>query len=329
LVVGPHKQSYTLNFSTVDAELDLDLKLSKAYTGTPTTIIAKILKEEIQTEKPYDMDESSNNIKFVSPYWSPFKCINFAAKNAATPDKSKLGNYLFFETTLNYRFASLNTLLSAPSAGNFFFNNDPARDEGQRDVGAEMTKIYEMRIDERFNTIDRLMKGSFSHMVWDHNLITKTLDKRFYHYDNDWNAKIRLEAFPVDSPEYQYNKNTLQSSTTSIPYTHQTIKQDNLGKALTSRFPTLNQLDLFKMDITVHGRTDLEVGDVVTITVGGVEKLTKKDNKGTDDYYNGRYLITSIMHSISSLNKHVMVMQVSKESLARDLAAHVSWGEKK
>lgn len=326
LIIGPHKQSYTLNFSTIDAESDLNIKLSKAYTGTPTTIISKILKQELQTDKSIDLDESSNAIKFVSPFWSPFKCINYATKNAGTPNKDKLGNYLFYESTGGYKFVSLSTLLSAPSAGNFIYSNDPARDLGQRDVGAEMTKIYEMRIDERFNTIDRLMKGAFSHTVIDHNLITKSIDKRYYHYSNDFSKNPHLEAHPVDSPEYQYNKDTLASSTTSVPFAQQQIKQDNLGKTLTSRFPTLNQLDLFKMDITVHGRTDLEVGDVVTITVGGIEKLTKEDKIGTEDYYNGRYLVTSIMHSISSLNKHVMVMQVSKESIARE---YVGWGEKK
>lgn len=318
LVIGPHKMSYTLNFTTVEAELDLNMKLTKAYSGTPTTIVDKILKTELETIKPIHMDESANSIKFVSPYWSPFQCINYAAKNAATPNKDKFGNYLFFETSAGYRFASLNTLLSAPTAGNFFFNNDPGRDGGQRDVGAEMTKIHEMRIDERFNAIDRLMKGAFSHTLIDHNLITKSLDTRYYHYDNQFDPKDHLEEFPVDSDEYTYNRDTLLSSTTSVPFSQQQVKQDNLGKTLTSRFPLLNQLDLFKMDITVHGRTDIAVGDVIFIHVGGIEKLTKEDKTGTDDYYNGRYLITSIMHSLSSLNKHVMVMRVSKESINKE-----------
>ena len=59
--------------------------------------------------------------------------------------------------------------------------------------------------------------------------------------------------------------------------------------------------------------------------MGGVEQLTNDDKRGSEDYYNGKYLITAIMHRITG-KKHLMIMQVAKESVN---APYTSWGESK
>ena len=327
IIAGPHKQTYNIHFTTPEAFMDLNMKLSKAYNGTSPIIIGNLLTKEIETEKDFQLEECSNNIKFVSPFWSPFKCINYAVKNAATSDSNKMGNYMFFETNLKYRFASLNTLFNDGVIASFHYSNDtdrnPVGDKSERDVMAEMSKIYDLRIDERFNQLNRMRNGTYSHTVWDHNLLFKSINKRTYHYDNDFAKSSHLGKYPVDSAKYNYSSETLMSSITSVPYTHNTIKSDVLGKTLTTRLPLMNQLDLFRMEITVHGRTDIEVGDLVNITIGGLERLTDDDKVSSSNYFDGKYIITSIMHRITA-KKHLMVMNVAKESIDSD---YKSWSE--
>jgi hypothetical protein len=329
IILGPHKRNYTLHFTTTEAIVDLNVKLSKAYTGTPTKIIEKILGESLTTQKDYTLDESSNNIKVVAPFWSPFKMINYVSGKAMVPDTFKMSNFIFFETNLRYRFASLNTLFEQPAAANYFYNNDPGRnvtaDGSQRDVLAEMTKIYELRIDSKFDQMERLYTGAYSHSVWDHNLLFKKIDKRYYHYDNNFGDSKHLDKFPVDSENYVYDRGVLTSTITTIPFTQNEIPLDNGGRNVVTRIPLMHQLGMMKMDITVHGRTDVEVGDCVMINVGGIEHMSKDNQRGKEDYYNGKYLVSAIMHRIT-LKKHLMVMQVCRESIN---AQYSTWSEKK
>lgn len=329
VIANPHKRTYVLHLVTPESIIDINLKISKAFTGTPTKIIEKILKEELVTEKSYFLDESANNIKIVSPMWSAFRVINLAASKAMMPDTHKMSNFVFFETTLGYRFTSLSNLYDQVPIATYYYNNDPARDEGSdgshRDISAEMAKIYDLRIDTKFDQMERLYNGAFAHTVWDHNLLFKNIQRRYYHYDNDFDKTKHLGESSVDSPGFTYDKGALTSSITTVPFIQNDIPLDNGGKIVASRIPLMNQLDMMKMDITVHGRTDLEVGDCVWVIMGGVEQLTNDDKRGSEDYYNGKYLITAIMHRITG-KKHLMVMQVAKESVN---APYSSWGESK
>lgn len=329
LILGPHKRTYTLHFTTAEAIADINLKISKSFEGTPTKIIEKILNESIGTKKDYELESSSNNIKVVAPFWSPFKTINYVAGKAMIPDTNKLSNFLFFETIGKYRFKSLSSLYEQNPIAIYTYNNDPGRDAtpqgSRRDVIAEMTKIYELRIDSKFDQIERIYSGAMAHTVWDHNIMFKKIDRRYYHYDNDFNKTKHLGSNPVDSQYYLYDNGALTSSISTMSFLHNEIPLDNTGKNITSRIPLMNQLNMSKMDITVHGRTDVEVGDCLMINVGGIEHLTKDKKRGAEDYYNGKYLITAIMHRIT-IKKHVMVMQVAKESVN---APYTTWSEKK
>jgi hypothetical protein len=65
----------------------------------------------------------------------------------------------------------------------------------------------------------------------------------------------------------------------------------------------------------VHGRTDLEVGDLVWLNIGGMEVLDQEDRKKPlDNTYNGRYIVLSILHRIT-IKKHQMILQVARESV--------------
>lgn len=67
-----HKRIYTLHFTTQETITDLNKRISKSFRGTPTTLIEQLLKTDgLNTIKPYELDQSNNNIKFVSPYWTP------------------------------------------------------------------------------------------------------------------------------------------------------------------------------------------------------------------------------------------------------------------
>lgn len=322
-ILTPHKVMYILHFTTPEVIIDQNKRISKALKGTPTTIINNILNNEIGTKKKITAESASNNIKVVPAFWNPFKCISYASSKAQTTDSFKASNFIFYETNKQYKFVSINELLKQKSTIQYKYNNDPNRNPDQktssRDVEAELSKVYDINIDETFNMMHRYQNGFYSHQMWEHNLLLKSVTKRMYSYTSDFTKTNHTEKYPVSSSKHITAKNHALSTITTYPQIHNEMKEDNAGKILTNKIPLMEQLNAIKIDITVNGRTDIECGDIVQLTVGGWEVLSEKDkNAMKDGNSSGRYLVVAIQHRVS-IKKHSMVLRVVKESLKEAL----------
>jgi hypothetical protein len=71
-----------------------------------------------------------------------------------------------------------------------------------------------------------------------------------------------------------------------------------------------------KLHITVPGRTDVEVGNMLYFSYPAVEAGAKTDeeDRKEDKQYSGYYLITAINHKINNI-EHTMTMELTKDSL--------------
>lgn len=326
---NPHKVDFVIHFMATEAFIDLNQVVSKAFKGTADTIIKQLLLADgLKTEKTMEVESSINPLKFVSNFWSPFKCINYASSRAMSVDSMHASNFVFYETNKKYKFISVNSMFKKGNTKGIKYlrNSDTLRDGGkntQRDLQAETEKILEFKIDETFDVIKRLMNGALSQTVYDHNLITKTIKKRTYNYVNQFDNTGHLGPFKMMSKKYKLSDNAMISSVTSYPLVHNTIKEDNYGQIMTTKVPLMEQLEMRKITLVVNGRTDLEVGDVITIDISGAEKINENDkNKPLIDYFNGNYLVTAITHRITA-DLHRMVMQVVKESAEHEFVTGI------
>ena len=86
-----------------------------------------------------------------------------------------------------------------------------------------------------------------------------------------------------------------------------------------NRKSNLRELDNFKINLIVPGRTDVEVGRMLKFIFPDVSPKSEKDSsKPVDDkFYSGFYLITALRHKIT-LQTHFMSMEIIKDSLKRD-----------
>ena len=101
---------------------------------------------------------------------------------------------------------------------------------------------------------------------------------------------------------------------------------DNFTENVNEKMPVIygnrrsSMLDLnnIKMNITVPGRTDVEVGRVLYFSYPALEAGAKTDTVDSkeDKEYSGYYLITAINHKINSL-EHTMTMEIVKDSLTK------------
>lgn len=329
---NPHKMEYVLHFMTTEAFVDLNRPISKAFKGTADTIIQQLLNiDGLRTEKKSELESSINAMKFVSNFWTPFKCINYAASRAMSSDSFHASNFVFFETNKKYKFSSIQKIFTRGNTKRIKYvrDSDTLRDGNKntkRDVLAETEKILEFKIDEGFDIIKRLMNGAMSQTLYEHNILTKTLKKRTYNYKRQFGATKHLGKHPLLSKKYTLPDNTMTSSVTTYPLVHGIIKEDNYGQIMSTKVPLMEQLEMRKLTMVVNGRTDLEVGDVIEVNITGGEEIDEKDiNRPLLDYFSGNYLVTAITHRITP-NMHKMVLQIVKDSVEHQFTTWI--GEK-
>jgi hypothetical protein len=88
-----------------------------------------------------------------------------------------------------------------------------------------------------------------------------------------------------------------------------------MGEIYGNRLSNMKELDNLKLNIIIHGRTDIEAGQFINIRFPDMEPPSEADiaRDKIDSRYSGRYLITAINHKINLLN-HSMSMEVIKDS---------------
>lgn len=318
---GDKTQMYVLHFMAVEGITDLNKKLSKAYSGNASDIVKRIYETELKQSDDLEVDISNSNIKFVSPYWSPFQCINFATSRCLFPHTSiNVPNYLFYQTNKKFKLKSLTNLFSQDIFMTYFFDKNPARIHQKdgtsvRNIQREYQTIKELYYTSSQDYINQNMRGTFSHKVFGINLFRKQISKNLYNYSTDFNKTLHLDKFPLQSPNLPLSKeNGLIESRIVSPQ-----KFDGFGDKsddiVSKRVSLLSQLEMYKLDLVVWGRTDIEVGMVINFVMNEFKEVEKDEQNISkyDPYYSGKYLITAIQHRITQ-SRHQMTMQIVKDS---------------
>jgi hypothetical protein len=320
---GNSKNTYSLQIVSVEALIDLNTKISRAFTGMPGTIIEDIFKRYFKSDTKLEVDNTNNLVKFFSPYWSPFKCINYAASHAFDSDKFKTPSYLFYETNQKFKLKALHNLFNQKPVTEFFFDKNPARklqDDGEstRNIDREYKTVENFEIIEAMDYIDRIMNGVYSFKVYDVNILNKTLGKHTYNYWDNFKETSHLGDSPQHSDNVYFDKeNGRIEWAVTHPYMYDGIKKDYNAEIVSKRIPLLSQTEMFTVEITVPGRLGIEVGDVVLFHLMNYSTKKNEDKTKTDldKYYSGKYLITSIEHRLTR-TRHKMNISLMKESFA-------------
>ena len=74
-------------------------------------------------------------------------------------------------------------------------------------------------------------------------------------------------------------------------------------------------INSLKIEITIPGSTEINVGDIVHFSMPKYAQHNPDDLNDQDVYLTGRYLISAARHHVSSLNKrHTLVLELIKDS---------------
>ena len=218
--INDYTKAITLSFTTFDLLMNNRFRVSKVYKGLPSTIVEKILKNDLHSKKKLNLEISPGNddIKMVFPNVKPFKAIRMITERA----KSKIKNspsYLFYETCFGYNFRSLVNLYNTKEIAKYKqnINNDKNKSES---LSTEISTIRNFRILDAKDNLLNLAAGLYSANLITYNWFTKKIrSKTLNEYDNInfSNLKSDMNNYVFNYLDY-HNKNTTETLNSSKVY---------------------------------------------------------------------------------------------------------------
>lgn len=314
------KVVYAIKFVSMNAIIDMTAKVYKAYSGTPSDSASSIF-QEFFLKDTLVVEKSANSLKFVAPTVSPFKAINMLASKAMTTTSYGAPNFLFYEDNQTYKFMSLSSLFKQNPVINLRYSYSQLRTrdstgESTRDVNAEYENVLNMEISRLFNTLDKNIAGALGQKTIEVDIIRKQSTKRTFSYFDDFAKSQHLNKNPVHSKHLITTYDNVVETCITDPYVHTSYPQDRDGIVQSKRMPLLSQNEFIKLDIIIHGRTDIKVGDVVNFDMGEFstsDETEKYIKTGVDSYYSGNYLISAMCHRFTK-TRHEISAQIVKDS---------------
>lgn len=346
IVRDNNTQIYTLHFASVELFYDILLPIFKGFEGRISDVAKDIFFDYVATNRNYEIEENQkinfatentsltimnhteNKVKFVSPGWSPFKCINWLASKAI-PKNGVSKNFLFFETNKGYYFGSLeymfeDALKNNNIVGTYSYSPNNNREKGERDIIKEFFTATDVTMIDTTDHVKNYTNGYLASRLITLDVYNKIYERVDYDYVEDYKNHFHTsgkgeEAEPVFTAQSPRNFSSHISFYPVNPKLYDAFPDnvnEKMGEIYGNRKSSLLGLTNIKLNITVPGRTDIEAGNLIYFKFPALGPAAEEDKAKDhiDKNYSGYYLITAIHHKITGI-EHVMVMEIVKDSL--------------
>jgi hypothetical protein len=341
LVRDQNTQIYKLRFISQEALIDSLSPLYSPFSGSINKIIEKIYTDNLKCNRTMIVEgesgavslaadttelllfgDTTNQVKFVSPGWTPFQCINWLTKKSI-PKTGLACNFLFWETNKGFYFGNIEQLMdTGKSIGKYEYSAISVT-RGTEDISVQMGLIQSISV---LNGLDHFTSSDNGYFA--SKLIAVDLFKKkgtINEYDHvsmfsKYKHLVKNNPQPLFSPDRVIRN--LNSHLRVYP-THTGVYEkvennynERMGEIYGNRLSNMLELNSLKLNISIYGRTDIEAGRIMDIRFPDMSPSDNKDlnTEKIDNRYSGNYLITSIHHKINSV-KHMMSMEVIRDSL--------------
>ena len=346
IVRDNNTQTYTLHFASIELFYDVMLPLFLPFEGKITDVVGEIFKNYVMANRNYGISETnnditeiefvtplailndtSNSVKFVSPGWSPFKCINWLASKSI-PKNEIAKNFLFFESNKAFYFGSIEYLLkdvneNKNSIGTYTVSASNIREGAPTpNINREYFIAKDVSMVDTTDHIQNYTSGYLASRILTLDVYNKKYEAVDYDYVTEYSKQFHTsgpgnKAIPIFTPESLRNSATNISFYPVNPKLFNNFKDnisEKMGEIHGNRRSSMLDLTNLKMNMTVPGRTDIEVGRVMYFSYPSLGEKEKASDKAEDKNYSGYYLITAIHHTINK-TKHLMTIEAVKDSL--------------
>lgn len=350
IVRDQNTQVFVLKFCSFESILDSVSPIYSSFEGKITDVISEIYvdylryprtlirdgegyKQNDNVSDLYFFNETNNSVKFVSPGWTPFQCINWLSSKSQ-PLEGKACNFLFWETNKGFYFGNIESIFEA-------YNNKNQKEKpyrlaatavkgltdtnnsGTDDLYEKMYLISDLEVVKNADYLDKLQAGYFASKNISLDLINKSYDAVVY----DHLSSFKEYTHTSGKGGIGIFNNTIRNSHSHISYHAKspglfTDFKNNVSEISAeiygNRISNLHELNLLKLNIVIPGRTDLEAGKVIELELPDLGPVDETDEtKGyRDPFYSGSYLITALRHKITGgIFRYTISAEVVKDTL--------------
>jgi len=320
---GDKSVVYQLHFISVEAVVDLNKKTSRVFGDKISKMIEPFIKDKtfgLESDKKVFIEETLNNTKYISNYWTPIENIMYLADTAINTNRSP--SYVFFENRDGFYFISLERLYTNAVFQDFVYDKYTRDDRpgggSVRNPEKDFKRILEISIPTSFDYMDRIRSGMLSSRQVSYDVTKKTYSAKNYNMFQRFEQQKHLNKYPINS-----DRSIFRAASRIINYPKNFGNFNGFGdvtnaKSNQERISLLKLAEANKINITVPGRCDYTVGQKIKLDLKRIEPLSKKDGDTTDKMFSGNYIIAAINHYVDR-EKHECYMEIIKESSMMDM----------
>lgn len=338
-----NKATYNFHFISEEAAVDATTQLSLPFKGNGDKIIEDVLKIHLKSEKQKIITPTGNKLQFVSCFWSPSRIIKYVTDHSIASTPMKQADYVFFESTTAFHFASLNDLKKLKTKNEYYLSQSlnatmgPDNKSGVPDANSRMFSILDVRFDVHVDWLKRIYSRGYTHHSMIHDLTFKTVDYLKYDIADSYEKYNHLGGEITGTEKNEdADKNPhfitpklkppqrLQDYYTDVVFSanrsYDELKEDYSGLAKHLRAPMLAQMEFMKFDVDLWGDCGLKVGDNIWINFGKQTSVItdQKWKERLDPVLTGKYMVSAMIHRLAP-TQHLMTLQVVKDGVGTDL----------
>lgn len=338
-------QIYTVHFASVELFIDINLPLFVPFEGNVLDVVGDIFENYIAfnrnvdtegekaEEKPAEtplkiITEPKNKVKFISPGWTPMKCINWLASRSV-PKSSAACSFLFWESNKAFYFGTPETIFDETYLNNSYIGTYGINISNVRDskYGPDIAREFFVASETIQVAGNNALKNSTNGFLANRLVSIDVFNKQYalYDYDHTNSYKNYIHTDPNPVPGFSTGKDSIRNPASSITFYPINPKLfDNFTENVNELSPqiignrksNLIELTNYKLNISVPGRTDVEVGSMLYFSYPKLGRPTQEDKSkpNEDPVFSGYYLVTAIHHRITQ-QEHRMTMEIVKDSL--------------
>jgi len=292
---------YKIKFVSETAYINPSIKISRSVKGKISDIASGLYREFLGGN--LIVQPTSGEYKFILPYWTPFKTLEWLAMRAIPKKSQSETNYFFFENMDGHNFVSLSSLSDQEPLLQYYLfpmNISVETKNKLTDIERKFLNVQEYSFIKTNQKMKEFMDGAFSSVLLQHDITTKSWSEKIYNYNKE-EGKIRgvgeekvtrNNSLYTRSPNVKRLFTTKQTQVGGKDYQNIQNHEDWLQNSMASKV----LFDTIKTRIRVPGNSRLRAGNIIELFIPKSGPVEQTPDEWYDEMLSGKYLISSVRH---------------------------------
>lgn len=302
----------------------------RSFSGAPiSNFVQTIFNDYFNSEKDIYIEPTDGDQKLVVPNYTPTETMNFFSRKAISKEYDS-NTFRFFESKDGFYFATLGWIVDDYEFGELdreggvpIFIRSNLSDQSPEGQLRMMSTLISVDYPNYINTIEDMNRGAYYKLTTELDFLNRTPLYTEYRYLDEY----QNYRFPGGARTSQ-SKHSKQFIDQHFNYPLETLvikdyknpeqrffDPDYLrpstfySKAYNEKNVNLYHHQNEKINVTIYGRNELTVGDIIELKLKDVIQTT--EDRGEDEKRSGRFLVESV-RNVFFEDQFTQILEISR-----------------